>query len=49
MIVLEKGGHKTAPIESFEKAQKMVNSGYKVFINKTGKKLLKKKAKKSTK
>tara|TARA_Y100000310_G_scaffold327705_1_gene394491 strand:- start:101 stop:250 length:150 start_codon:yes stop_codon:yes gene_type:complete len=49
MIVLEKGGHKTAPIHDFDEAQKMVNSGYKVFINKTGKKLLKKKAKKSTK
>ena len=49
MIVLEKGGHKTAPMNNFEEAQKMVNAGYNVFINKTGKKLLKKKAKNSTK
>mgnify|MGYP005840155029 CR=1 FL=1 len=49
MIVLEKGGHRTAPMNNFEEAQKMVNAGYKVFINKSGKKLLKQKAKKSTK
>ena len=50
MIVLRKGSHTTAPIWDFDEAQKMVNDGYEVWINKTGKKLVKKaKNKKTTK
>ena len=40
MIVLEKGGH-YKPIATFEEAQKEVNAGWNVSINKTGKKLVK--------
>ena len=51
MIVLKKDGH-FKPVDSFEEAQKDVNAGWDVHINKSGKKLLKqaqKKTKKSTK
>ena len=40
MIVLEKNGH-SKPVETFEEAQKEVNAGWNVRINKTGKKLVK--------
>ena len=40
MIVLEKNGH-SKPVKTFEEAQKEVNAGWKVHINKTGKKLVK--------
>ena len=40
MIILEKGGH-TKPVATFEEAQKEVNAGWNVYINKTGKKLVK--------
>ena len=44
MIVLEKDGNKTAPL-ALEEAQKLVNKGWNVFINKSGVKLNKQKAK----
>ena len=44
-IVLKKDGNCTAPMEDFEKAQEMVNKGWDVWINKTGKKLVKKSTK----
>ena len=47
MIVLEKGGH-TKPVATFEEAQKEVNAGWNVHINKTGKKLVKEKVAKKT-
>ena len=40
MIVLQKGNSKTASL-SRDKAQKLVDEGWEVFINKTGKKLVK--------
>jgi len=40
MIVLEKNGH-SKPVATFEEAQKEVNAGWNVHINKTGKKLVK--------
>ena len=46
MIVLEKNGH-SKPVKTFEEAQKEVNAGWNVSINKTGKKLVKA-AKKTT-
>ena len=42
MIVLQKDGNTTAPMFDFDEAQKMVNDGWEVFINKTGNKLIKK-------
>ena len=49
MIVLVKGGH-YKPVGSLEEAQKEVDAGWKVHINKTGQKLMKaKKAKKKAK
>ena len=48
MIVLEKGGH-YKPISTFEEAQKEVNAGWNVHINKTGKKLVKVAKKSATK
>ena len=47
MIVLEQGGH-SKPVETFEEAQKEVNAGWNVHINKTGKKLVKEKVAKKT-
>ena len=47
MIVLEKNGH-SKPVETFEEAQKEVNAGWNVRINKTGKKLVKDKVAKKT-
>ena len=40
MIVLVKDKH-YKPVATFEEAQKEVNAGWKVHINKTGKKLVK--------
>ena len=40
MIVLEKNGH-SKPVKTFEEAQREVNAGWNVSINKTGKKLVK--------
>tara|TARA_Y100000310_G_scaffold66938_1_gene62248 strand:+ start:5720 stop:5923 length:204 start_codon:yes stop_codon:yes gene_type:complete len=51
MIVLKKDGH-FKPVVDFEEAQKDVNAGWDVHINKSGKKLLKqakKRSRKSTK
>ena len=48
-IVLKKDNHFTAPIASFDEAQKLVNEGWEVHINKSGKKLLKKAVKKAVK
>ena len=49
MIVLVKDKH-YKPVATFEEAQKEVNAGWNVHINKTGKKLVKEKvAKKTTK
>ena len=48
MIVLENKGH-YQPFATFEEAQEKVNAGWKVHINKTGKKLVKKAKKKATK
>ena len=39
-IVLTKDGH-TTPIKDFDEAQKLVNKGWEVWINKSGKKLVK--------
>ena len=44
-IVLKKGNHTSAPISDFNEAQEMVNKGWDVWINKTGKKLVKKSTK----
>jgi len=49
MIVLKKDNDLTAPIQDFDKAQKLVNEGYEVWINKSGKKLVKQSPKKKTK
>ena len=49
MIVLKKDGNTTAPLKDFAEAQKLVNEGYEVWINKTGKKLEPKKAEKKSK
>ena len=48
MIVLVKGGN-YKPVRSLEEAQKEVDAGWKVHINKTGKKLVKKAKKKTAK
>ena len=48
MIVLVKDKH-YKPFSTFEEAQEKVNAGWKVHINKTGKKLAKKAKKKATK
>ena len=48
MIVLEKNGH-SKPVATFEEAQKEVNAGWNVSINKTGKKLVKAAKKTTTK
>ena len=48
MIVLENKGH-YQPFATFEEAQEKVNAGWKVHINKTGKKLAKKAKKKAAK
>ena len=47
-IVLKKDGHTTAPV-SREEAQKLVNEGYEVWMNKGGVKFDKKTPKKSSK
>ena len=39
MIVLKKDGHTTAPMDSVEKARKLVSEGWEVWINKSGSKL----------
>lgn len=49
MIVLKKDNNLTAPIQDFEEAQKLVNKGWEVWTNKTGKKLVKESPKKKTK
>ena len=41
MIVLKKDGH-SKPVKEFDEAQKLVNEGWEVWINKSGKKLEKK-------
>lgn len=48
MIVLVKDNH-YKPVKSFEDAQKDVNAGWSVHINKTGKKLVKAAKKTTTK
>ena len=48
MIVLVKNKH-YKPVASIEEAQKEVNAGWKVHINKTGTKLTKKAKKKTAK
>ena len=48
MIVLENKGH-YQPFATFEEAQEKVNAGWKVHINKTGMKLVKKAKKNTTK
>ena len=48
MIVLVKDKH-YKPVATFEEAQKEVNAGWKVHINKTGKKLVKQAKKKTAK
>ena len=48
MIVLKKDGHTTAPMDSVEDAKKMVSEGWKVWINKTGNKLVKQGTPKAT-
>ena len=48
MIVLVKDNH-YKPVKSFEDAQKDVNAGWSVHINKTGKKLAKQSAPKPKK
>jgi len=48
MIVLKKGSHTTAPV-SVEEAQKLVNKGYEVWMNKSGVKFDKKTPKKTSK
>ena len=48
MIVLKKD-KSLRPVASFDEAQKMVNDGWEVYINKTGKKIIKKVVKKETK
>ena len=40
-IVLKKDKHTSAPIADFDEAQKLVNEGWDVWINKSGKKLVK--------
>ena len=40
-IVLKKDGHATSPIANFDEAQQLVNDGWDVWINKSGKKLVK--------
>ena len=47
-IVLKKDGHTTAPINDFDEAQKLVNEGWEVWINKTGNKLVKQGTPKAT-
>ena len=48
MIVLVKDKH-YKPVKTLEEAQEKVNAGWKVHINKTGKKLVKKAKKKAAK
>ena len=48
MIVLQKGNSKTASL-GIKEAQELLDKGWTVFINKTGKKLVKPTKKKSAK